>query len=306
MPKQSGIYKIENVIDGKCYVGSAINIKSRWAQHKRHLSRSQHHSIKLQRAWDKYGSHAFEFSILETCEPEKEILLNREQHWIDRLDSAARGYNISPTAGSCQGIVLSEGTKEKIASSLRGVPKTKEHNQAVSKSHIGIVPSEESRQKMRDSHTGKKLSEEHKAAIGIGNTGKRHAEESIQKMSDAKKGKKFSDEHIKHMSESHKGQQTWLGKKHSEESRKKQSESGRLRHARERLESISGLGTDKNKSSRSASGFKGVFPVKDKWEARIMINRKLIYLGRYGTPEEASEAYCKAALEPHGEFANFG
>ncbi len=306
MSKQSGIYKIENTIDGKCYVGSAVNIKSRWAQHNRHLSRSQHHSIKLQRAWDKYGSESFEFSILEICEPEKEVLLRREQYWIDLLDSASKGYNISPTAGSCQGMTLSEDTKEKIASSLRGVPKTKEHNQAVAKSHIGITPSEESKQKMRESHTGKKLSEEHKAAIGKGNTGKRHTEESIQKMSDAKRGVKFSEDHIKHMSEAHKGQQTWLGKKHSDESRAKQSEAAKRRYERERIEAISKDVANQHKSHRTASGFKGVYKAKEKWEAKIMINRTLIYLGRFDTAEEAHASYCAAALKYHGAFANFG
>ena len=303
MPKQSGIYKIENTINGKCYVGSAVNIKSRWAQHKRHLSRSQHHSIKLQRAWDKYGSSVFDFSILELCKPEKELLLKTEQYWIDSLDSANNGYNISPTAGSCQGMTLNEDTKEKIASSLRGVPKTEEHNKAVARSHIGIIPSEEIKQKMRASHTGKKLSENHKAAIGRGNTGKRHTKEAIQKMSDAKKGVKFSEDHIKNISESHKGQQTWLGKKHSDESKEKQVESSKRRYERERLEELSKDVANQHISRRSLSGFKGVYKVKDKWESRIMINRVLIYLGRYNTPEEAHEAYCAAVLKHYGEFA---
>ena len=30
----SGIYKITNLINNKCYIGKSVNIKERWAYHK--------------------------------------------------------------------------------------------------------------------------------------------------------------------------------------------------------------------------------------------------------------------------------
>ena len=30
-----GIYKIENLINGKVYIGQSVDIKERWASHKR-------------------------------------------------------------------------------------------------------------------------------------------------------------------------------------------------------------------------------------------------------------------------------
>lgn len=47
-----------------------------------------------------------------------------------------------------------------------------------------------------------------------------------------------------------------------------------------------------NIAGRSSSGFKGVSAASkgQRWEARIMINRKPIYLGLYATPEEAAAA----------------
>ncbi len=53
--------------------------------------------------------------------------------------------------------------------------------------------------------------------------------------------------------------------------------------------------------------FKGVgFYTRDKnWRARIQVNGKQIVLGYFKTPELASEAYQKAALKYHGEFAHF-
>lgn len=61
-------------------------------------------------------------------------------------------------------------------------------------------------------------------------------------------------------------------------------------------------------SRRNKSGFKGVFWAKhaNKWEARVEVSGKRQYLGRYDTREEAHAAYCKAAKELHGEFANTG
>jgi hypothetical protein len=56
------------------------------------------------------------------------------------------------------------------------------------------------------------------------------------------------------------------------------------------------------------SGFKGVcwFERDSNWVAYICANGKRKNLGYYDTPEEAHAAYCKAAKELHGEFANFG
>jgi hypothetical protein len=57
----------------------------------------------------------------------------------------------------------------------------------------------------------------------------------------------------------------------------------------------------------NTSGFKGVswHKHKQKWSANIRVFDKLKYLGNYKTPELAHEAYKKAALELHGEFARF-
>lgn len=57
---------------------------------------------------------------------------------------------------------------------------------------------------------------------------------------------------------------------------------------------------------KSASGLKGAYQaVNGKWFSQIMVNRQTIYLGQFPTPEEAHEAYCKAAIEHFGEFARF-
>lgn len=60
-------------------------------------------------------------------------------------------------------------------------------------------------------------------------------------------------------------------------------------------------------SSKNTSGFKGVHyrPDKRKWDAKISVNNKTIFLGYFDTPEEASDAYHAAAIKYFGEFARF-
>lgn len=61
-------------------------------------------------------------------------------------------------------------------------------------------------------------------------------------------------------------------------------------------------------SSRNTSGLKGVsWHGRDRvWRAQIEIGGTKIHLGSFQTPQDAYEAYCNAAKELHGEFANVG
>lgn len=51
------------------------------------------------------------------------------------------------------------------------------------------------------------------------------------------------------------------------------------------------------------SGFRGVYPSRDKWGARIRHQRRLLRLGVFDDPAEAARAYDHKAIELHGEFA---
>lgn len=63
-------------------------------------------------------------------------------------------------------------------------------------------------------------------------------------------------------------------------------------------------------SKANKSGLKGVFFDKNKtvrpWRSKIKFEGKTINIGYYASKEEAHAAYCKKALELHGEYANFG
>ena len=64
---------------------------------------------------------------------------------------------------------------------------------------------------------------------------------------------------------------------------------------------------NRTKYSNNKSGFKGVYfdKQKQKFRAYINIDGKRKYLGYFDDPEEAHQAYCKAAIKLHGEFARF-
>lgn len=60
----------------------------------------------------------------------------------------------------------------------------------------------------------------------------------------------------------------------------------------------------RNRASKNSLGLKGIRRSGLKFTAQICINYKKMHLGTFATPEEAHQAYCKAATELHGEFAN--
>lgn len=84
------IYVIENLANGKKYVGRTVNFKMRVHSHKSDLNLNRHHNKHLQRAWNKYGCDNFLFSVLEVCDSAR--LSDREIYWIDMLDTYRNGY----------------------------------------------------------------------------------------------------------------------------------------------------------------------------------------------------------------------
>ena len=81
MQKQSGIYQIRNLVNGNIYVGQTVDIKKRKQIHFYKLNKHQHHSVYLQRAFDKYGENNFIFEIILYCE--KDCLTYYEQMIVD-------------------------------------------------------------------------------------------------------------------------------------------------------------------------------------------------------------------------------
>jgi group I intron endonuclease len=167
----SGIYRIINFINGKFYVGSATYLRKRLSDHKCSLIKNQHVNQYLQNAWNKYGAENFHFEVLEYCI--KEILVFREQYWIDKLQSANDkfGYNMAKTAGNTAGIKWTEEQRAKYLAKRIGSKRTQEEKDKISlgmkgiKNRLGTKDSIETREKKRNSHGGRKLSEQAKQKL---------------------------------------------------------------------------------------------------------------------------------------------
>lgn len=112
-----GIYKINNKINNKNYVGSSKEIYGRIHKHKCLLLKNEHPNAHLQCSFNKYGHQSFEVSILEKCD--ESLLSNREQHWVDALEcmSPDKGYNQAEVS-KLRGNVFNQQSRSKTSKSL--------------------------------------------------------------------------------------------------------------------------------------------------------------------------------------------
>jgi len=199
--KISGIYKIQSQSEpDRIYIGSAINISQRWQTHLHILRKNKHHSIKLQRHYNKYKEFDLVFIIIEPCLPD--FLFIREQYYIDQLNPY---FNICKKAGSQLGMKRNEETRKKMRN-CRGGEKhylykkhlSEETKSKISEAHKGMKPSKETRLKMRlakmgniPGNKGKQMSDETKRKMSLSKIGIHKSEEVKQKISKSKKGTKY-------------------------------------------------------------------------------------------------------------------
>lgn len=199
MVMNGGVYEIVNAANGKRYVGSAVNFEKRCGVHRSQLNSNKHHSIALQRAWDKYGAHTFEFRLLLICEPKH--LLMYEQRAIDSL---APDYNMSPTAGSTLGVKFTQESRDKISKIHKGKTISPEHIAKVIAANTGRKMSQETKNKISAANLGRIKSEEECAAISARLRGVRRSVESRAKQALTRTGKKHSPETREKMAAAHK------------------------------------------------------------------------------------------------------
>lgn len=85
-----GIYKLENKINHKVYIGQSVDINRRWRNESNYQTGEY-----LKRAIKKYGWDNFDKSVLEECSIAE--LNEREQYWINYYQSfiPEKGYNLT-------------------------------------------------------------------------------------------------------------------------------------------------------------------------------------------------------------------
>ena len=83
---KTGIYRWTDVISGKSYVGSAIDLSRRLKDYfnMSYLEREvKKNNSLIYKALLKHGYSCFKLDILEYCEPS--VLISREQYYFDSL-----------------------------------------------------------------------------------------------------------------------------------------------------------------------------------------------------------------------------
>lgn len=111
-----GIYKIENLINGKIYIGQSKNIEKRWTAHRTRPfnQNSKQYDSPLYRSIRKYGLENFSFVVLE--ETLIEDLDNREKYWIEYYEShdKEKGYNLTDGGNSATFTILTRKHVDEI------------------------------------------------------------------------------------------------------------------------------------------------------------------------------------------------
>lgn len=196
--RKSGIYRIVNAVNGRVYVGSAINLKSRKEDHWKTLRANRHSNMFLQRAWNKYGESQFSFVVIENVD-DKSLLLEREQFYLDQLSfekgDPNRCYNICRVAGSLLGTKRTAEHRAKISAATKGRVISPEHRAKQSAAMKGRVRTPEHQAKLADARRGKKMSAEFCRRNGDLKRGTKHSLETKAKMSEALKGRTPSEAH---------------------------------------------------------------------------------------------------------------
>ncbi len=156
--KKCGIYKLTIVGCPEFYIGSSVDIQNRYTMHLSSLLKGKHHSIYMQRVFDKSESRKLTIDILELVSAD--LLIKTEQKYIDEYSPQ---LNIAKVAGSSLGIKRSAECIEKIKKAGIGRKISKEtiakrvlsragyrHSELTKsriKGHGGVVHTEEFKQR---------------------------------------------------------------------------------------------------------------------------------------------------------------
>ena len=147
------IYIIQNLKNGKVYIGQSIRPKQRCYDHMNYLKNGNHPNCYLQSAYNQEGRDYFIYYILDEHQTQEEVNKS-ETTYIRWYKSLGLCYNL--TDGG-EHPIQSEETKRKIGDSNRNKVRSEETKKKLSEAHQGPKPWLLGKPKSEE--TKKKLSE---------------------------------------------------------------------------------------------------------------------------------------------------
>jgi group I intron endonuclease len=221
------IYKIVNLVNDKFYVGSTINKKVRFRQHRKLLRGNKHHCKHLQAAWNKYGEDKFDFRVVEEV-PDRLSLQQVEDIYLMQHVGKPYCYNsgysaeapwrnapahVTPNFGKA----MAQKQKDKISQTLKEFYAEDYFNHPrVGKQHSAEAKAKISAKKLANPCApwqGKERSDDTKSKIS-------RAQKGVPKAP----GRKVSEEgraKIRANIEAGRSHRHWVGRTHTEESKAK-------------------------------------------------------------------------------------
>jgi group I intron endonuclease len=146
------VYKIENLVNGKCYYGQTINWNIRKGAHLSYLRNGKHHNQHLQRSWYKHGEQAFLFTVISDSEADSQ-LDQLEKQLIEIFQTMNPKYGYNKESGGNLYKIHSPETREKRRQALLGRKCTPEHRENMRQGKLG--------KKSLSGHINKNLGKKH-------------------------------------------------------------------------------------------------------------------------------------------------
>lgn len=188
--KESGVYRIQNIISGNFYIGSTNDLYKRWARHKYVLKMGLRENIRMNKDCEKYGINSFVFGVVEYCDDL--LLKQKEQYyyeiWKPQYNVWKNIYNASERDYTIEQL-------DNLRSLLPKKPKDlnllrERMRQAWVKRKASMTP-EEFKKKHADARRGIPHSDETKKMYSIQRKGKPKSFEWRQKIGMSKLGRKL-------------------------------------------------------------------------------------------------------------------
>lgn len=126
-PKLAGIYIIKNNVNGKCYIGQSVKLRSRLKDHMRNAKNGKL-DLPIYRAINKYGFHNFTVDILESFIPDPnvsnleliQILDKLEIEYVEKYNAYTEGYNCTKGGDfGVLGLKMTEEQKKKVSENTK-------------------------------------------------------------------------------------------------------------------------------------------------------------------------------------------